>query len=152
MATTTKNGKVTIAHDDHGLTKEHVSFVEQVAMKHEGLGCFFVANEEMPAELPDLTSGLYGPSVGDAPITEDEVSYEIRNGRPGPSRLIKRPARSCRRMVVIGLDKGEEGIVIFTAYGTQSTRVSPREWWDASMKPHEAIEAAKFWAEHALAL
>ncbi len=148
MATTTNNGKVTIAHDDHGLTDEHVAFVEQEAMKQAG---FFMVNVEMPAELPDLTSGLYGPSVGDAPITEDEVSYEPRNGRPGPSRLIAKPERPCRRMVIIGLDKGEEGIIVFTAYGTQSEKIAPREWWDTSMKPQEAVEAATFWTEHALA-
>lgn len=139
---------IIIAHADHGLTPDHVTFVEAAAQAQSG---FFILNMEMPDHLDDLPSALYGPSVGDEPITEDEVTYEKRNGRPGPSRLIDRPPRPARRMVIIGLDKGDEGIVIFTAYGTQSAEVAPREWWDTSMKPHEAAEAASFWSQHALA-
>jgi hypothetical protein len=37
--------------------------------------------------------------------------------------------------------------IIYTAFGGFP---SPREWWDNSMNPTEAHEAAAFWMEHAL--
>jgi len=139
---------VTIAHDDHGLSEAHEHWAKGQAQEQKG---FFILNLEMPTTLPDLKSALYGPSVGDDPITEDSVSYERRNERPGPSRLIDKPQRPCRRMVIIGINAEDNPeIILFTAYGTQSETVAPREWWDSSMKPHEALESAKFWCEHAL--
>tara|TARA_R110000824_G_scaffold18284_1_gene72697 strand:+ start:131 stop:304 length:174 start_codon:yes stop_codon:yes gene_type:complete len=54
-------------------------------------------------------------------------------------------------MVVIGTRVQDGTLLLFTAYGTQSNTPSPREWWDAGMRPQEAIEAATFWSQHALA-
>jgi hypothetical protein len=142
---------VTIFHADHGLQQEHIDIVEHEARHARAAGeSFFIKVLELPEGVADLASALYGPSVGDAPITDDEVAYEKRGDRPGPSRLIDRPHRPCRKMVIIGL-ASEEDIKIFTAYGTQADTVAPREWWDSGMKPHEAIEAATFWSTHALA-
>ena len=45
---------------------------------------------------------------------------------------------------------GDLGFRIYTAYGSQA--VAPREWWENSLKPHEAVESAKFWSEHALSM
>ena len=139
---------VTILHADHGLQREHIQLVEAVARDENG---FFLKVVDLPAWVADLTSALYGPSAGDGPIGEDEVRYEGRGDRPGPSRMVDRPHRPCRKMVVVGVATPSE-IKVFTAYGTQASTPTPREWWDASMKPHEAVEAAKFWTTHALAL
>lgn len=142
--TTTPNG-LRIAHDDHGLTAEHLAVIDAA---FEGETGFVLKLVTLPEGTPDLMSALYGPAAGDAPLSEDQVFYEVRNERPGPSRLVRKPHRPCRKMVVIGL--ADQGIV-FTSYGTQADFPSPREWWDAGMKPHEAVDAAKFWSYHALA-
>jgi hypothetical protein len=143
--TKTPNG-FTIGHDDHGLTQEHLELIDQ---ELEGVEDFFVIKHiELPEGTPDLMSALYGPTAGDEPVEEGAVFYEARGNRAGPSRLVVRPHRPCRNMVLIALP--QKGFII-TAYGTQADSPSPREWWDAGMKPHEAIEAAQFWSQHALA-
>ena len=144
MTTKTPNG-LRIAHDDHGLSAEHLAVIDAA---FEGETGFVLKLVTLPEGVPDLSSALYGPTAGDAPLSEDMVFYEVRNDRPGPSRLVRNPHRPCRNMVVVGL--ADQGIV-FTAYGTQADAPSPREWWDTSMKPHEAVEASKFWSAHALA-
>ena len=142
----TPNG-VLIHHADHGLNSDHLTFIDHIFTTLEP--GFFVESYELPEGCSDLLCALYGPSVGDDPVSDEEVSYEVRGERPGPSRLVERNHRPCRRMVVCGI-AGDES-VIFTAYGTQASEPTPREWWDAGMKPHEAVEAAKFWSTHALA-
>ena len=141
--------QVKIAHADHNLKEVHTSFVSSV-VGDLGEG-FFIKCVEMPKELPDLKSALYGPSCGDAPVQEDEVYYAVRNGRPGPSRMVNKPLRPCRNIVIVGIkDSDPEKTIVFTAYGTQASHPSPREWWDSGMKPSEAFESAQFWMVHAL--
>ena len=148
MATPTPNG-IVIAHDDHDLQPEHLAFIDEALADWDG--SFMLRVLTLPEGCPSLPSALYGPTAGDAPVTEDRVTYEKRNGRPGPSRLIAAPMRPARNMVVIGMRVEDGTLMLFTAYGTQSATPSPREWWDAGMKPSEAIDAAQFWSEHALA-
>ena len=148
MSTTTPNG-IVIAHDDHDLQPAHLIFIDDALADWDG--SFLLRVLELPVHCPNLLCSLYGPSVGDEPVTEDQVTYEKRNNRPGPSRLIDAPARPARNMVVCGMRVENGTLLLFTAYGTQSGTASPREWWDSGMKPHEAIEAATFWSQHALA-
>lgn len=137
---------VKIRHDDHGLGDDHIKFVNHVvANEPDG---FFIKLLVLPPECSDLMSALHGPTAGDDPVNEDEVTYVVRNGRPGPSRLVDRPERPCRNIVIIGMGGGKP--VVITAYGTQSPFPSPREWWDSGMRPREAVDAAVFWMEHAL--
>jgi len=145
--TKTPNG-ITIAHDDHDLLPEHLAFIDRALEAWDG--SFIIRVLPLPMTVKSLPSALYGPSAGDEPITEDQVTYKRRNNRPGPSRLIAAPMRPARNMVVIGGLDREGSLMLFTAYGTQSDTPSPREWWDSSMKPLEAIEAATFWSVHAL--
>ena len=145
-------GGIPLGHFDHNLDVAHLRLIDTVLEHWDG--SFVAKLVQLPEGVPDLFSGLYGPAGGDPPITEDQVRYEERNARPGPSRLIALPPRPVRSMVVIagpGDRKSgwEEGCLVYTAYG--SPVIAPREWWDASMRPPEALEAAKFWAEHALA-
>jgi len=139
-------GGTPIEHDDHGLLWEHLDRIDTI-LEEQSDG-FFIGAYDLTDDCPDLMSALHGPDAGDKPIPENEVFYEKRNGRPGPSRLIDRPCRPCRRMVVCGI-KGEASVIL-TAYGTQASKETPRAWWDASMTPLEAIEAARFWSKHAL--
>ena len=143
----TANG-IIIGHADHGLKDEHFALIDTLLEGWEGN--FQILCVEMPEGVSDLQCGLYGPAVGDDAIGEDAVTYEKRGNRPGPSRLIDRPHRPCRRMVVIA-GPGRDESIVYTAYGTNALAPSPREWWDSSMKPAEAIEAATFWRDHALA-
>tara|TARA_R100001086_G_scaffold237590_1_gene161722 strand:+ start:222 stop:728 length:507 start_codon:yes stop_codon:yes gene_type:complete len=164
--TVTPNG-IRLAHDDHDLQIEHLEFIDYALADWDG--GFIIKVLELPDHCPDLPSALYGPTAGDQPITEDQVFYEKRGKRRGPSRLIKAPMRLARNMVVIGAwPKHEKTPLLFTAYGTQSTMASPREWWDlapvdlSDETPEESAkilrgwftlcnEAISFWQEHALA-
>ena len=144
-----------LRHDDHGLTQKQVSWVFEQCKGKRGFHVFVCP---LPDEIGEVKSALYGPEVGDLPIGEKSVEYEKRGQRPGPSRLIGRPERAATNMVIVVNVEAESSVffihieyTVFTAYGTTAERPTPREWWDASMKPHEAVEAAKFWSEHALA-
>ena len=148
MGTSTPNG-IVIAHDDHDLQPEHLRFLDEALSDWDG--SFMKRVLTLPPSYQSIPSALYGPVVGDEPVTDDMVTYEVRNKRPGPSRLIDAPMRPARNLVVIGMQVEDGTMLLFTAYGTQSNEVSPREWWDSGMKPHEAIEAATFWSTHALA-
>ena len=140
---------IKIAHDDHGLEAPHIAVLEAELADWEGE--FTLRVVDLPEGCPSLQCALYGPSVGDAPIEEPEVTYVRRNGRPGPSRMLPgAPQREARRMVIIA-GPGKEGPMVYTAYGTRGTSPAPREWWDSGMTPSEAIEAAGFWCLHALA-
>tara|TARA_Y100001963_G_C6703656_1_gene410790 strand:- start:36 stop:494 length:459 start_codon:yes stop_codon:yes gene_type:complete len=147
MPTITPNG-IVLAHDDHDLQPAHLIFIDDALADWDG--SFLLRVLELPVHCPNLLCSLYGPSVGDEPVTEDQVTYEKRNNRPGPSRLIDAPSRPARNMVVCGMRVEDGTLMLFTAYGTQATTPSPREWWDSGMKPQEAIEAATFWSQHAL--
>ena len=145
---TTPNGLI-VHHADHGLGPEHLALID-ADLGDWWRGEFTIRICFLPDGCPDLTSALYGPSVGDNAIGEDRVTYETRGNRAGPSRLIDAPHRPCRRLVIIaGPTAGEPGV--YTAFGTQASDVAPKEWWDASLKPLEAIAAATFWSQHALA-
>ena len=145
----TTTAGIPVFHADHGLVHAHYDFIDRVLEGRED--GFFIGVYDLPDACPDLMSALYGPAAGDPPIREEQVYYKVRNERPGPSRLISRPHRPCRRIVICGVKSGDEGSRIFTAYGTQAEKPSPREWWDSTMRPFEALESAKFWSEHALA-
>jgi len=132
------------SHLDHGLTQAHIDhMMERFADKTT----FFIETFEMPAELPDLMNGLYGPRVGDPPVTEDQVHYKVRGDRKGESRMIAKPPRPTRMMTVIaGPADDVEGIVLYTAYGGVSAERAP---FDAPEDEKE--KSARFWSEHALA-
>lgn len=154
--------KYILKHDDHGLSDKQVEWVFAQCANSRPEG-FHVFAEPLPEGIGEVSSALYGPEAGDPPLGENEVVYEKRGNRPGPSRLVDRPHRPATHMVIVVLIKTcwvpfvpgptqcYDEHIVFTAYGTQASRPTPREWWDASMKPHEAVEAAKFWSEHALA-
>ena len=144
----TPNG-IVIAHDDHDLQPEHLAVIDEALADWDG--SFLRKVITLPEGCPSIPSALYGPSAGDYTITESQVTYEVRNKRPGPSRLIDAPTRPARNIAVVGMQVEDGTMLLFTAYGTQADIVSPREWWDPSMTPDECIEAAYWWKEHALA-
>tara|TARA_R110000751_G_scaffold20073_2_gene59233 strand:+ start:1642 stop:2133 length:492 start_codon:yes stop_codon:yes gene_type:complete len=152
--TTTQTKPCTFHHKDHGLTDEHTNWITDTFIPSQPDG-FFLEVVRLPHNLPDLTTALYGPSEGDPPVHEDDVKYVTRGERPGPSRILVGTAfkpRACRNICIIGIKAKEyKTDTVFTAYGTGSNEPTPREWWDTSLVPKEAIKAAKFWSNHALA-
>jgi hypothetical protein len=136
---------VKVFHADHGLVSEHFTAIEKAV---EGIQGFFIKVISLDG-LPPLESALYGPSVGDEPVVDVELI--VRNNRPGPSRMIRRPMKSATGLVAIGM-VNEEGILLFTAYGNTHGVVAPREPWDKGLSEEEKNKSEEFWAVHALAL
>ena len=90
--------KHAISHVDHGLTEGQLShLLDRFADRK----VFFIETIELPEDLGTAPCGLYGPSMGDAPIAEDEVSHEKRGTRAWTSRLVERPTRPTRKVTVI---------------------------------------------------
>ena len=135
-----------VFHADHGLVPQHFTAIEKAV---EGVQGFFIKVISLDG-LPPLESALYGPSVGDEPVVVD-VELIVRNNRPGPSRMVRRPMKRATGLVAIGM-VNEEGILLFTAYGTTGGVVAPREPWDKGLNEEEKKQAEEFWAVHALAL
>lgn len=134
-----------ITHLDHGLLPAHLAWIAERFGDREA---FFLETVELPAELPPVACGLFGPSVGDAAIGDEEVELVVRGGRSGPSRLVTRAPRSTRTLTVIGGPSGDEPCVLYTAFGGPA---APREPWDPSLDEAGRVESAAFWAVHALA-
>lgn len=83
---------------DHGFTEEQWAFIFN---KYEGRNAFFIDTFELPEDLGTVTTELYGPSCGDAPVAESEVTYEKRGDRAWKSRMVDRPRRPTRFVRVI---------------------------------------------------
>ena len=139
-----------VAHDDHPMTDEQLDWIQnhpEIAKLPKGT--FICKVFEIPKELGTMPSSLYGPSAGDEPVSEDEVTYVVRGLREKGSRMIDKPVRPATNVCVIGL----VGDVAFTLYGTQASTPAPKEPWDTGiLKDDELAEAKKFWNEHALSL
>jgi hypothetical protein len=133
------------SHLDHGLTAAHLAFIVSHFANRTG---FFTETVTMPDDLPDLTCGLYGPIMGDPPVT-DNVSFEARGERAYPSRTVALPTRPTRLLTVIaGPHKGAP-CVLYTAHGGPK---APREAGDPTLQtPEDVGESIVFWATHALA-
>ena len=138
----------TVAHADHPMSDAQLNWIQsnkEIARLEEG--AFICQVFTLPEELGTIPSALYGPSVGDAPIGEDEVTYVVRGERGEKSRMIDKPIRQARNVCVIGL----VGKVAFTLYGTQASSPAPREPWDKGLTTsEEKAEADVFWCNHAL--
>ncbi len=133
------------SHLDHALTPAHMAFLVSHFADRTG---FFIETVTMPDDLPSLTCGLYGPSMGDPPVTEG-VSFEARGERAYPSRMVALPMRPTRLLTVIaGPHKGAP-CVLYTAHGGPK---APREVGDPTLQdPGDVGESIVFWATHALA-
>ena len=95
-----------IVHGDHGLEEEHVAFIKEVMAQRE-TGSFICESFELPADCPGLYDGLYAPI---------EAYYDVRGDQGHASRMVDRPLRPCRNIVIIG--KCNE--VLWTAYGVKA--------------------------------
>jgi hypothetical protein len=130
---------------------DHISpeVLEWVLQKFQDRDTFFIETVELPEELPQLECGLYGPIMGDAPVTEEEVTYKARVGRDWVSRLVDQPTRSTRNLTVIGGPYEGYPCVLFTAFGGPP---SPKELNDPTLEYENQGKSQRFWSEHALSM
>ena len=66
------------SHVDHGLTAEQLQFLLDRFADREG---FFIETLTLPRELGTVRCGLYGPIMGDPPISDAEVTHATRGTR-----------------------------------------------------------------------
>lgn len=132
---------------------DHVSaaILAHVTERFAGRDAFFIESFDLPEGVGTLECGLYGPVMGDVPVTEAEATYTLRPGRKCATRGLKgammRPTRTIT--VIAGPDNQGNPCVLYTVYGGP---VAPREPGDPTIPNWEGIEESrKFWAEHALA-
>ena len=128
------------SHVDHSLSakvQEHI--LGLFKEKKE----FFIATIELPAELGTVPCGLYGPLMGDAPVTE--VTLVKRGTREWTSRVVSLPTRETRVVSIIAGPHENEPCILYTAFGGP---VAPQEPGDPGCRNLE--ESNSFWAKHAL--
>lgn len=128
------------SHLDHGLSEQQIEHIKEQFSDCEQ---FVLKTIEIPGSVP---CGLYGPEMGDAPITDDEAYYEVRGDREWESRLIDKPMRSSNKVTVIAGPHGDKPCVLYTAYGGPA---APQEPGDPNARDKGASES--FWSAHALA-
>lgn len=134
------------SHTDYGLTKDQVDFIVSLFSERRE---FFIASLELPAELGTVPCGLFGPDMGDAPVSDEEVTNENRGERAWTSRLVSREPRPTRTVTVIAGPHDGHECVLFTAFGGPH---APREPGDPSIKDDAELRRSKqWWSEHALA-
>jgi hypothetical protein len=86
------------SHFDHGLNDaQRKYFLELFAARDS----FFIETVTMPSHLGYVPCGLFGPLMGDTPIPEAEVGYDVRGTRAWQSRLVERTPRQVRQVTVI---------------------------------------------------
>ena len=134
------------SHLDHAVTSQQLAWLLTRYVENKQ---FFIEQFMLPDALGTLPCGLYGPVMGDAPVTDSEVTMEVRGDRKGPSRVVNKPTRPGHVFTVIaGPDEFGHECVLYTVYeGPQA----PREPWDPGMNAEQKAESVAFWAQHALA-
>lgn len=135
-----------LSHTDHAMTEAQRAFVLDSLRDRDG---FFIAVVELPEDLGTVPCALYGPLMGDAPVTEGEVRYAMRGTRPYLSRMVDRPVRQVRTVTVIAGPANGATCALYTMYGGKP---AVREPEDKSLRTAaERDEARVFWSQHALA-
>ena len=134
-----------VSHVDH-VPRE---ILEWVLHQFHDKSVPFIETVEIPLGFPWIDCGLHGPIMGDVPIPEEEVTYQVRPGRGWPSRLIQRPTRPTRQLVVIGGPYQEHSCILYTCFGGV---LAPKEPQDPTLDPDKLAESQAFWAVHALSI
>ncbi len=136
---------IIVYHADHGLGERHLALID--AHLEGWDGSLVVDLVPIPDGVPGLPSNLHGPACGDMPVTDAESIYRVRGNRGGPSRLVARPPRLVRSMVIIaGTHEGKRAV--FTSYGSQV--IAPKEPWDPTLEGLAKEQSHEFWKTHAL--
>jgi hypothetical protein len=143
-------------HLDHGLSPEHLTWVQARVAEHTA---FFMETVELPAELPPLDCALYGPMMQDEPVPESDVVYQVRGNRSWASRMVDRPLRPTRLISIIAgpdhigypdwrADVAPPPMILYTAFGGPA---APKEPGDPTLEElADLFTSRAFWRIHAL--
>ena len=134
--------KHTESHVDHGLTAEQLQFLLDRFADRDS---FFIETFTLPHKLGTVPCGLYGPVMGDPPISDAEVTHATRGTRAWTSRIIDLPPRQQHEVTVIAGPHEEHACILYTAFGGP---LAPQEPDDPGCKDPEA--SVVFWRTHAL--
>lgn len=138
---------VPTSHVDHLPPEVLAALLAEV----EGEDTVTIAEWTVPAHLPEVKCALYGPTAGDAPVTDDEAFMAARPGRLHRSRLVNRPVRMTRRVTVVSGPYDGHPCVLYSAYGGPPGTVEVEEAERHNLMPAAMAGAKAFWAVHALA-
>lgn len=133
------------SHLDHSLTQSQIVYLLDLFKDRD---CFFIETVTLPEELGTVPCGLYGPTMGDLPVTENQVFYAKRGNREYTSRMRCSDAspRRVREVSIIAGPHDGHACIVYTAFGGP---VAPQEFNDPGCK--DLIKSQVFWREHALA-
>jgi hypothetical protein len=134
---------VKIYHADHSISEEQQEYINaELETQPDG---FFIRQINLPIALGFVPCGLYGPTMGDFPVSDAVVTMEIRGDRPYADRMVKRDFRPVSYVQVIGIRDGDD-LTLFTVYGGPLAPQHPED------PTNSDVEASKlFWSQHALA-
>jgi hypothetical protein len=137
--------------------ESHVDHVPASVIEAVTLACADMVNPDkrliietldLPEAAGTVACALYGPAMGDPPISEDEVQYRVRPGRSWPSRMVARPVRQTRILTLVAGPHDGHDLVLYTCYGGPA---APRELNDPDLEPADSAASIEFWKDHALA-
>lgn len=137
------------SHLDHNLTLAQIRHILKVFGERTE---FFIETIELPEGLGTVECGLYGPDMGDEPITGafgDSILMVAREGRSWRSRCINKPKRQTRKLTVVAGPYKDLPCVLYTVYGGPA---APRELNDPSLPADKEAESRAYWGVHALAI
>jgi hypothetical protein len=140
-----------VLHDDHGITDGQMEFIRNAVVNDETIEFdeetgFFKKEVKITDEnLLPVPCGLYGPAMGDDPISETRVFFLKRGGRRYTDRVINLPVRPVDYVQVIGAKDQNGNFTIYTIYGGPE---APQHPADPTCKDKKA--SAIWWGVHAL--
>jgi len=127
----------------HGLPHEILSYILVRFRDRDG---YFIETFELPANLPMLSCGLFGPIMGDVPVAL--VTYGVRGARTYASRLTAHTPRPTHIVTVIAGPHDGRMCVLYTVHGGPP---APREPGDPTIGTwDELLRSRAFWEQHAL--
>jgi len=136
--------KFEVLHQDHGITSAQAAHIQERLVVAVTEGGFFIQQVEIPANLGTVPCGLYGPAMGDAPVSDEDVILEARGDRAWQDRLLDKPYRQVGYVQTIGI-RDDSGFTVFTMYGGPLAPQNPEDPTNNDPKG-----ARQWWAEHAL--
>lgn len=131
--------RITLYHADHGIKDAQLKFIVGKLMAEDD--GFFIKEVKIPGQVP---CGLYGPIMGDSPISDNEIEMVSRGRWEFGFRMIDKPMRPVDYVQAIGTKNGDE-LTIYTIYGGPLVSQNPND--PDNQNPEES---KKFWSAHAL--
>jgi hypothetical protein len=130
------------SHLDHGISSTVLAHILDL---HKDKSAFFIDTITLPESFGTVECGLYGPIMGDEPVTAD---LQVQRGpRTWASNMVRRPMRQVNTVTVIAGPHGDLPCVLYTAFGGP---LAPQEPGDPGCR--DVAASTEFWSKHALAI